>query len=254
MAVFVSGSDESAGKTERDRFYQAGFVAPESDWSDFFVPAWQERVLDGPPKIPYLHMTDIRSPKWRTEHGLSKTSAEDRVDEACNLIHTMGSLYPIGAHLDAGVFRDNFGSTKFVAASGGAKTFEPDYTCFLLYTVLVLSYVDTYHPEAEKVDFIVERKSDITKHIQEFHSHTAANLAALGQSSLARLVGDLIPGDKDRVPLQAADVLCWHSARSKSEAMDEPSYRRYCRIAHNAGCLIEVTKEQIAKLKIVLSV
>jgi hypothetical protein len=27
----------------------------------------------------------------------------------------------------------------------------------------------------------------------------------------ARLVGELIPGGKDRVPLQAADVLCWYT-------------------------------------------
>ena len=199
-------------------------------------------------------MTEIRSPKWRAEYGLSKEDAERRVDEACAIIHTMGGLFPIGAYMDAGNFRDNFASAKFIAASGGAKTLEPDYICFLLYSMLVLSYVDSYHPEAQKVDFIVERKSDITKHIQEFHSHTAANLADLGKPSLARLVGELIPGGKDRVPLQAADVLCWHSARSKSGAIDAAFWRRYSHIAHNDGALIEITPEQITKLKIVLSV
>ena len=86
MAVFVSGLDETAGKTHRDTFLLAGFVAPEHDWSRFFAPAWQERVLDGPPAIPYLHMTEIRSPKWREKYGLSKLEADDRIDTAIALI------------------------------------------------------------------------------------------------------------------------------------------------------------------------
>src|SRR5579862_4656280 len=61
MAVFVSASDETAGRGQADLFFFGGWLGPEEDWSRFFVPAWQERVLDGPPKIPYLHMTDIRS-------------------------------------------------------------------------------------------------------------------------------------------------------------------------------------------------
>jgi len=68
MAVFISASDEAAGKNQRDPFLFAGFVAPEKDWSRFLAPAWQERVLDGPPSIPYLHMTDIRSPQWRSDY------------------------------------------------------------------------------------------------------------------------------------------------------------------------------------------
>ena len=253
MAVFVSGSDESAGKTQRDRFYQAGFVAPENDWSLFFAPAWQERVLNGPPKIPYLHMTDIRSRSWRAKYALSDTDAEDRVDEACELIAQLGTLYPVGAYLDAGIFRDNFSSFRFVAASGGEKIFEPDYVCFLLYSVLVLRYVDVLYPEADRVDFIVETKSDVTKHIQEFHSHTAANLKALNMGHLARLVGEIIPGGKDRVPLQTADLLCWHSARSGGENLDIRTYLRYHRIAHNPGTLVQITARQIAELRQVLS-
>ena len=70
MAVFLASCDESAGKTKRDQFYFGGFIGPEEDWSRFLAPAWQERVLDGPPVIPYLHMTDIRSNQWRRGHGI----------------------------------------------------------------------------------------------------------------------------------------------------------------------------------------
>ncbi len=54
MALFVVGTDESSGATHRNPFLRAGYIAPEKDWYEFFAPAWQERVLDGPPSIPYL--------------------------------------------------------------------------------------------------------------------------------------------------------------------------------------------------------
>jgi len=75
------------------------------------------------------------------------------------------------------------------------------------YAFIVLSYVDLEHPKAEKVDFIVERNGYITKYIQEFHLTLADGLTALGKPLLARLVGELISGEKERVPLQAADLL-----------------------------------------------
>jgi hypothetical protein len=137
MAVFVSGSNESTGKNQRDTFHFGGWIGPEEDWSYFFAPAWQERVLNGPPPIPYLHMTEIRSSSWRIERGLSRAAAEDRVDEAFSIIDTMGSFYPIGVYLDAGHVRDSFTEIKVVKSSGGAKPFDPDYLCFLTYAYAV---------------------------------------------------------------------------------------------------------------------
>ena len=194
MAVFVAASDESAGKNQRDTFFFGGFVGPEDDWSRFFAPAWQERVLDGPPAIPYLHMTDIRSPQWRAKYGLSRLQADDRVDEAFHLIDTMPTLYPVGVHVDAGHLRDKFGASKVVASTGASRPFEPDYLCFLAYAFAVLSHVKQNHPEAERVDFVIERKQHVTRYIREFHSQLAMALEALREPSLSSIVGDLIPG------------------------------------------------------------
>ncbi len=255
MAVFVSGLDETAGKTHRDTFLLAGFVAPEHDWSRFFAPAWQERVLDGPPAIPYLHMTEIRSPKWREKYGLSKLEADDRIDTAIALIDTMQSLYPIGIRANAGFIRDRFAEVRVVRSFGKPRGFEPDYICFLSYAWIALNYINKHHPEADKVDFVVERNGDVTKHIQDFHSTLSEALKAFGKPSLARLVGDLIPGGKDRVPLQAADVLCWHTARAQNpETMDEADRRRYSLLAHRKGTREQFTDEQIAQMADALSV
>ena len=115
-----------------------------------------------------------------------------------------------------------------------------------------MSYVKTHHPEAEKVDFVIEQKPDVTKYIQEFHSQLALCLEAIGEPSLSTLVGNLIPGGKDRVPLQVADVLCWHSCRPP-ETMDAADIRRYAQLAHRKGCQMELTKEEISKMDAALS-
>jgi len=257
MAVFVSGSDESAGKSRRDTFLFAGWLAPEEDWSRFFAPAWQERVLDGPPKIPYLHMTDIRSAKWREAHGISKLDADDRIDSAIHLLDTMSSLYPVGVRLDAGFLRDRFANLKVKTLRVSAKpaAFEPDFTCFLFYAWVALNYLKLFHPDADKLDFVVERNGAVTKHIQDFHSTLAENLGALGDASLANLVGDILSGGKDRVPLQAADVLCWHTARAQHpETMDLGDQRRYSILAHREGTYQEFTHEQISQMAKALGV
>jgi hypothetical protein len=256
MAVFVSGSDETAGKTKRDTFLFAGWVAPEEDWSRFFAPAWQERVLDGPPKIPYLHMTEMRSAKWRDKYGISKLDADDRIDEAITLIDTMPTLYPVGMRVDAGHLRDRFVTTKVkMSATTKPIAYEPDFTCFLAYVWVVLNYVDRHYEDAEKVDFVVEQNGVITKYIQDFHSTIPQALTALGSPALARLVGELIPGGKDRVPLQAADVLCWHTARARHpETMDLADKRRYFRISRLKGIYQQISNEQISQMATALGV
>ena len=244
MAVFVAASDESSGRTPKDPFYFAGWVGLEEDWSRFFIPAWQERVLDGPPSIPYLHMTEIRSPEWRSKYGLTRLQAEDRVDAAFTLLDTMATLYPVGIHVNAGLFRDKFADSKVVAPKRKGRPFDPDYLCFLGYAFHILEYIAHEYPDAEKVDFIVERNGVIPRYIQEFHSQIPNCLRALGDPSLAELVGELIPGDKTRVPLQAADVLCWHTARP-AESMGIEDRRRYAKFAHRRGLLAELTKEEM---------
>jgi hypothetical protein len=248
MAVFVSGSDESSGRNRRDPFFFGGFVGPEEDWSRFFAPAWQERVLDGPPAIPYLHMTDIRSRAWRDKYGISKLQADDRIDEAVILLDAMANLYPIGIHVDAGHLGDTFSNIRVTPRTGGAGRFDPDYICFLAYTYIVLSHVARNHPDAEKVDFVIERNGHVTRYIQEFHFSLAQCLKQLGRPDLAGLVGDLIPGGKERVPLQAADVLCWHASRP-IETMDSNDIKRFAKLARRDGCRVEITKEEISQIE-----
>jgi hypothetical protein len=136
-----------------------------------------------------------------------------------------------------------------LTSTGGAKQFEPDYLCFLAYAWMALTYVAREHPEAEKLDFVVEIKSTVTRYIQEFHANLKDALTALGRPHLALLVGDLIPGDKERVPLQAADVLCWFTARAtQPETMDSADKRRYLTIARRKSWRAEIDRKTISKI------
>ena len=248
MSVWVVGADE----TETTEFFYAGFAAPLEDWEDWFIPAWQERVLNGPPTIPLLHMTDIRSEKWRDKYGLSRPESERRVDEAFRVIRSLGSLYPILCWTNAEHFRASLGERKIVgpprAQFTNAYAYEPDYLCFINLAMIAIFYVKSVDPAPVKVDFIVERNGKITEHMKDFHESMVRSFRALGHPEHADLIGDLIPAGKDCLPLQAADLLCWYSQREKATTLSAREGQRYYDIAHRPRLKYELTRERITEL------
>lgn len=215
--VFTSASDETAGADARSMFTHGGWMMSENDWTHYFAPAWEDRVLAGPPRIPYLHMTEIRSEQWRTDHHISRDDAENRVAAAAKVISQMGSLYPVSSSMKASDFHAVVAAPlkKYRGAtrSQTAGVRDPDYLCFLAFALVVLKTVHENYPDVEKVKFIIERKNSITKHIQQFYENLPEVLQGLGEGHLMPLLGDLIPAGKERIPLQAADILCWYRQR-----------------------------------------
>lgn len=244
MAVFVAGTDETAGPNHRSQFFRGGYVAPESSWTNFIVPAWQERVLDGPPAIPYLHMTDMRSPAWRAKHGLSPTIAEQRVDEAFRVIRSSGSLYTVTSDTDAGHFRDAFSTIRLLKTVGSIPM-DPEFLCFLAFVFVTLGCVKERNPDAEKVDFVIENNGNMTKHIKNFYDLMGPVLEEVGRGDLCHMLGELIPGGKERVPLQIADVLCWHVRRRHAGMLDRTDGRRYAVLAKKLGWRHQWTRPEI---------
>jgi hypothetical protein len=187
-------------------------------------------------------MTEIHRPEFRDKWGLSRLAADGRIDEAVSVIDAMGSFYPIAVEVDGSHLKSAFRESRVRRAEAKqfeAKPFEPDYLCFLAYAHTVLNYVHEKHPHVEKVDFIVERKGHITRYINEFHSGLAKALASIGRPELSPLVGELSMGDKDRIPCQAADLLCWHAGRFENAQevapQDVPDARRYLKLRNRKG-------------------
>jgi hypothetical protein len=249
MAVFVAASDESAGNNRQDPFILSGWVASENDWSNIFAPAWQKLVLDGPPTIDYLHMVDIRSRQWREDKGLLEADAEKRVDDAIAILSQAQFIYPIGLTVSGSDIQEAFSSVTIRASKRKTSPFEPDYLCFLGYAMLTLEYVHQTHPDCEKVDFIVEKNGKVTDFIRHFHSTLREGFIGQNRRHLADLVGDLLPVSKDRIPAQAADVLCWHTARGRNpSAMSVKDYKRYELLAHRQGTFESLDKDNVYHL------
>jgi hypothetical protein len=226
MAVFVCASDESADQNPLGNFFYAGFAAPLNDWECAFAPAWNERVLNGPPQIPYLHMTEIRSPP---RHGLSERQANYRLDEASRVIRSMGSLIPVTFSVDEDeytcILRQPFNPKPNQVAQ-----LEPDYICFLYFAIVQLHWIYDARPDVEKVDFWVERKKRVTHHLQDFHRSLAKTLEEIDLPQLAPLVGKMQPVGKECIPAQAADMLGWHARNAMRGRLDSDGKRRYWRM------------------------
>jgi hypothetical protein len=248
MAVFVSHSDETDEGHHRSMFWHCGLIAPEQDWSAYFNPAWQEDVLDSPPAIPYLHVSEIRDSEWRAQHGLSYSQMHEKLDAAAHVINTTGSLIPLGIKANAGVFLDLFRDYKMVKSKGEkAKRFLIDHLCFNAYTGVVLLYAKHTFPDLEKVDFVVDRKDGVFDKQKELYETLEAVLPALGHPELVELLGEIIPSDpENRIPLQAADFLCWHTGRSKD--LEGRNRDRYYPIAHRPGFMHHYPDHDLRKL------
>jgi hypothetical protein len=215
MAVFLSASDETLGE---GLFHHAGYVAPIESWVDVIVPAWQEKVLNGPPKIDEFHMTDIRSRSWREKRGVTEKDADDRIDAAVDLVHKAG-LFSIRSSIDDVHFAATASGYKFRPTDQrrAPTEFVIDYPSFHGYVYVVL-YQCSALPNVEKVDFVVERKKEVFGAMLDFWQLLPESFSRHGLPHFAEMMGELIPGDKKRIPLQAADLLCWHTQRCMANA------------------------------------
>jgi hypothetical protein len=208
VAVVLSASDQ----TYRGSFCYGGLAAPISYWEGIFARPWDKRVLAGHPRIEYLHMTDIRSAAWRKEKGISDEDADCRVGQAVDVICKRKDPILFNFKFDGDLFNQHI-KRKVRKSTGGLITMTPDYLGFLGYALIVIKLVREAIPQTERVEFLVERNGAVTKNLHEFYSEFPKFLESIGKQDLIPLVGEIIPGGKDRSPLQAADVFCWHHRR-----------------------------------------
>lgn len=160
MAVFVAAADESEGGDQAGLFLFGGWVGPFTLWQESFAPAWQERVLNRHPVIDYLHTAELQSADGRAKFGLSESEVRRRIESAVDVIRSAGALHLVITHIDGRHFREVFKDTKIVKCGDqpGVYKFEPDYMGFIGFAAGVLEHVGEHWPDAETVNFIVEKK------------------------------------------------------------------------------------------------
>lgn len=228
MAVFVSVADETA---DSGMFLYGGWSASVDAWEKF-AAAWDERVLKGPPRIPYLHMTDIRDWNWQHEHGLTPWQADRRVDEAAEVLCSTGALIPVAFEAKVSDWKETL--TQYFTPAAGRKKIrlDPDYIFFTWFAYTQLQWLyQEYGADVERVDFWVEENGKITRNMKGFHtSLMRKGLPYINREYLVPLVGEFHEVGKDRIPAQAADVLAWHARNAKRNTLDRAGWRRYWRM------------------------
>ena len=228
--VFQAVSDESGHGSGTGLFHYGGFVAPVLEWTDKVTPAWEAKVLNPSPQIPYMHMTEIRSREWRRTrgNGITEYQADCRIDAAVEIVAGNPSLKVAIASLDAGKFRELFKGSRIRRLPDkqpGSHPMMPDHLGFLGFVRSALQYVKNHYPDASKVDFLYERSSasaGFETYIENMDDH----LSVIGGGNLVPLLGEFIPGGKERVPLQVVDLALWHLRRGKEKKMDRADRRR----------------------------
>jgi hypothetical protein len=249
IAVFICCADESSDAHQQNQFFFGGFAAPVSGWDEEVIPAWNERVLAGPPAIPYLHCTDAvaRRSEWRNKYGLTQWDAASRMTEGAYVLGSAGCLIPIVWSLPYEQFRRDVLPYAPTKAHTGLE--GPDYLAFLCFAFSTLQWLSLHGPKTEKVHFWVERNGKITTRVGRFHERMPENLREIGRSDLADLCGEFVPVSKECIQAQAADMLCWHERSYYAGTLDRVGIRRRAHIIGSKtlfGCGREGCRNDVA--------
>ena len=232
MPTFIAAADETADHSTPRRFYYVGIGASAEDWHASFSPAWDERVLAGPPRIPYLHMVDILSVRWRAEHGVPELDVDGRLEEASRVLRSTGALVPVAFGVDVDDFNELV-KRPVLGGRGQRVKLGPDYILFTYYAYQQIQLLVERHGSAvERVDFQIDRNSQIAAMLGDEDRSVSLRdgLQHIDHPDLAALVGSVTEVGKASIPNQAADTLAWHTRRAERGDLDRWGSRRYWRM------------------------
>jgi hypothetical protein len=229
MPTYLCAIDETSTQNPRTWSAIGGFVAPTNDWTDFFEPAWRDRVLAGPPRLDHFHATDLGN--------LKPWDASARVSEGVKIVSSLGSIRLLTSELrehdyEQGV-RGKLRRGKYNKPLANVR--DPDILGFIAIAALAAESAATADlRDAVKVDFLIEANGKVTRKIQDAFDSLPDTLARIGRQHVLPHVGKLDLGGKNDIPLQAADLLLWHLQRYHSRH-DYQSVRTLQRLAKNNG-------------------
>ena len=214
MSVYVSYTDESESRGQKTgKFLIAGYVADELKWPEF-SKRWQEEVLASIPAIPYLHMVNMRSESWREECGITRAEASDKIYKAAQIIAETNFITGYYAPISEQAYLKALQVFVQVGPKSERYFSRIDYLCFIAYSLGLIKALAREHQDLRKVVFNISKKKPVSHHLQHvLHDAMIEKLLTLNPS-VAALFGEVVPLDmRNHMPLQAADMLCWHLQR-----------------------------------------
>jgi hypothetical protein len=250
MAVFVSQSDETSG-ADGQVHLNAGWLATEDDWSNWFTGRWQSQVLDAEVKIESFHATDLMNPRWQREHGLTDGMARRKLGSALRICQPRKF-----APMVAGVRGEDFKEFQRLIKRGSSplpRILRTPYTlCFIAYVRAVLHFAKERASDVERVDFVVERNGKLTRYVEECRNYIEPYLAA-EDPEMAPLLGDFFPAGKDRLPVQSADLLCWILQRKHATNRSKIDAKRSRALLSRPGMIHRWKPDELSKLAVALN-
>jgi len=249
VSVYVSYSDETGSADGKGHFLVAGYGASEKEWPEF-AQQWSEQIIQSTPRIPYLHMVEIRSRAWREKIGITKDEADEKVRRAVKLILSTAFLEPYIGTLNE---VDYAALKKFFLKKGYSIPRHQgvaDIPCFFTYAFSLIHNVAVNKPNVRRINFVISNKQNVEKYIQR--DVREAMIAYFENTSphLATLFGDVIPLSMvDHMPLQAADVLCWHLQRKiLSVYTNEEEKENVAAFINKGICGLELTNQMLNEI------
>lgn len=250
MSVYVSYTDESESQNQQGgQFIIAGYVADKLKWPDF-SKRWSEEVITSDPPIPYMHMVEIRSEGWRTKHGITRVQADEKVRKAIEVIAQTDFITGHCAHVSEDAYLKALGVFRTEDSKMAAKS-KIDYMCFSAYALFLVKKLATELSDLRKVVFNISNKTGVSNNLQGILHDTMEEMFEKTHPKIAPLFGDFVPLNmQNHMPLQAADVFCWHLQRglNMSKQEEPETMRNIIAILTKGFCDLPIPDEALEKL------
>jgi len=242
MVIFYGDESGTHGKGD---YVISGYLAHKSTW-DLFNQEWP-RFL-GVAGIDFLKMSqwEHRDPaKQHSGHfcGMTNIDACVRLDAMvellCSLL-TAGAIAEYSVSISWDLYRQHI--------NGDCKRVFDDPYCYLMVNIVRMALHDLHRTSPDfndKIDFVFDSGSSGERHAQEHFGL----LKTYSPPELAKHIGTLdFDDDKGCPPLQAADLIAWHTRRALAgfpKDDDGSRRRRYERLrsSTHAGITGVATEE-----------
>ena len=222
VCVYVSYSDETSVDNGNGQYIMAGLAANELYWPTF-SERWAREVLNSDPKIPYVHMVDLRSKEWRKKYGLTWDDQLVKVRQAVKIICEEQSVGIFMGSLFEPAYKKFVDDARRQGVRIKGRDASADYVCFVTYFLAILAQITYDVPQVKKISFALSEKKHVTHRIRtESREAIVRYLERESKLGLAKYVGTMFPvTPDDHPPAQAADVVCWHLNRAYAGTLEQ---------------------------------
>lgn len=199
-------SDDSISQNGEQRLYMAGYLNYADDWARF-ADAWADE-LAAAPSISHLKMVEAQNLR-----GPFRGWTEQQKDEKlASLARVIRHFRPIS--FDVSISVKDFNAIVKPHAPYGLAT--PYFPCLFAVVASVARFMQQSGSKLP-IDFIFDEQHGVGDDFQHYFQFMARNLP----NGARKLVNGspIFKEDKTYLPLQAADMLAWHTRREYDDGL-----------------------------------